>query len=169
MTASETNLWVHRTKRSVPSRQACQHATQPVQHSLLLSRSGVTLRACLANTDTDVTATLSDHAGLRRQTSTITASHNVLWCQDRNSRIDSRKHKVEIRSRRTRRAARSREVDVEVDVRRQVGRRSRCEQGGSQLGSELGVDSAVRRSTGVPGSWGTRCSREGNGRDACCR
>ena len=149
----------------VLSRQTSQHATQPVQHSLLLSRTGVARRASLANADTDVTSTLSDHTGLRRQTSTIAASHNILWRQNRNSRVDSRKHKAEIRSRRTRRAARSREVDVEVDVGRHVGRRSSCEQGGSQLSGELGVDSAVRRSAGVPGSWGTRCSRKGNGRN----
>jgi hypothetical protein len=148
-------------------RQTCKHATQPGQHSLLLSRTGVTLRASLANTDTDITATLSNHAGLCGQTSAIAASHDIFWRQERHSRIDPRKHKAEVRSGGARCAARSREVDVEIYVGRQVGLRTSCEQGGSELSGELSVDSAVGWSTGVPGSWRTRCSREGDSRDAC--
>lgn len=158
MDASGDQLVGTSGRRRMPSRQTCQHATQPVQHSLLLSRTGVTLRACLANTDTHVTATLPNDAALSGQTSTIATSNDVLRCQDRHSRVDPRKHKAEVRSGRARCAARRREVDVEVDIGRQVGLRARCEQGGCELGGELGVDSAVTWSAGVPGSWGTRCS-----------
>jgi hypothetical protein len=126
-----------------PSRQACQHATQPVQHSLLLSRTGVTLRACLANTDTDVTATLPNDAALCGQPSTIATSHDILRCQDRHSRVDSRKDEAEVCSGRARCAARRREVDVEVDVGRQVRLRTSSEQGRGKLGSKLGIDGAV--------------------------
>lgn len=153
----------------IVSRQTSKHATQPIQHSLLLSRSSIALGARLANANTDITAIGSNNTALRRQTSAVAASHDIFRCQDRHCRVDSRKDEAEVFGGRAGSAAGSREVHVQVDVARQVWRRAACEYGRGELSGDLGVDGAVGRSASVPGGGRAGYSRESNAGDACSR
>jgi hypothetical protein len=149
------------------SSHACKNATQPVQHSLLLSRTRIALRACLANTDANKTSLRTRHAAFRWQTPAIPACHHVFRRQYWYRRIDPGEHKTELRSRRARRAARSWEVDVEVYIARQVGLGASIEYGGCELGGELGVYGAVAGHASVPCSRRARDPGESNTGDSC--
>jgi hypothetical protein len=76
------------TALSRSSSHACENATQAVQHSLLLSRTGIALGACLADTDANKTTFRTRHAAFRWQPPTVPARHNIFRRQHRDRRID---------------------------------------------------------------------------------
>ena len=79
---------MHQNAVARRSSHACKNATQPVQHSLLLSRTSIALRACLADADADKTPLRTRHAAFCWQTSAVSTRHHVFRGQHWYRRID---------------------------------------------------------------------------------
>jgi hypothetical protein len=123
--------------------------------------SGLVVRISRANGDIAATTPQYDNVRLPWQ-ARATAPVRVASAQ--KTRVDASKNVLKLTGIAALGLGDSRKVDVEERVRGKV-RLATVDDGSGDVQSEISVDLAVERSRGVPGSWVSSLTREGNGWD----